>query len=99
MLGLADEVGGDVLGVGAVVGEHGDLGGPGLGVDADEPLEEALGGRDVDVARPGHEADGLAGVPSSSKPYANAATAWAPPTAYTSSTPSRAHAARMVGCG
>ena len=38
----ADEVGGDVLGVGAVVGEHGDLGGPGLGVDADEALSRRL---------------------------------------------------------
>src|ERR671921_2362042 len=32
-------------------------------------------------------------------PYANIAIAWAPPTAYTSSTPSSAHAARIVGCG
>src|SRR6478609_3347550 len=31
-------------------------------------------------------------------PYANIAIAWAPPTAYTSSTPSSAHAARFVGC-
>lgn len=35
----------------------------------------------------------------SSVPYANIATAWAPPAAYTSSTPSRAQAARIVGCG
>src|SRR5689334_16425094 len=35
----------------------------------------------------------------SSNPYAKAATAWAPPTAYTSSTPSSAQAARIVGCG
>ena len=32
-------------------------------------------------------------------PYANMAIAWAPPTAYTSSMPSSAHAARIVGCG
>src|SRR4051812_11357257 len=32
-------------------------------------------------------------------PYANIAIAWAPPTAYTSSTPSSSHAARIVGCG
>src|SRR6478735_12627772 len=32
-------------------------------------------------------------------PYANIAIAWAPPTAYTSSTPSSAQAARIVGCG
>ena len=31
-------------------------------------------------------------------PYANIAIAWAPPTAYTSSTPSSAQAARIVGC-
>src|SRR3954454_1263811 len=38
--------------------------------------------------------------PSASRaPYANIATAWAPPTAYTSSTPSSAHAARIVGLG
>ena len=30
-------------------------------------------------------------------PYANMAIAWAPPTAYTSSMPSSAHAARIVG--
>ena len=32
-------------------------------------------------------------------PYANIAIAWAPPTAYTSSMPSSAQAARIVGCG
>src|SRR5262249_36058476 len=32
-------------------------------------------------------------------PYANIATAWAPPTAYTSVTPSSAQTARIVGCG
>ena len=35
----------------------------------------------------------------SSVPYANMAIAWAPPTAYASSTPSSAQAARIVGCG
>ena len=55
MLGLADEVGGDVLGVGGRVGEHGDLGRTRLCVDADESLEQPLGGGDVDVARTGHE--------------------------------------------
>ncbi len=34
----------------------------------------------------------------SSVPSANIATAWAPPTAYTSSTPSSAQAARIAGC-
>ena len=51
VLGLADEVGRDVVGVGGVVGEDRDLGGAGLGVDADEALEQALGGDDPDVAR------------------------------------------------
>ena len=60
VLGLADEVGRDVVGVGGVVGEHGDLGGSGLGVDADEALEQALGGDDPDVARAGDERDGVA---------------------------------------
>src|SRR5690606_13997657 len=53
VLGLADQIGGDVAGVGGVVGEHRDLGGAGLGVDADDPLEQALGGGDPDVAGAG----------------------------------------------
>ena len=43
--------------VGGVVGEHGDLGGPGLGVDADDALQHPLGGHRVDVARAGHQVD------------------------------------------
>ena len=39
VLGLADQVGGDVHRVGGVVGEDRDLGGAGLGVDADPALE------------------------------------------------------------
>ena len=43
---------------------------------------------------------GASSAPSVSvPPYASNATAWAPPTAHTSSTPSRHAAARMVGCG
>src|ERR1700722_7079849 len=39
-------------------------------------------------------------VPSvSTPPYAISATAWAPPTAHTSSTPSSRAAAKIVGCG
>ena len=53
VLGLADQVGGHVLGVGAVVGEDGDLGRAGLGVDADQALQDPLGGDDPDIARPG----------------------------------------------
>lgn len=43
---------------------------------------------------------GASSAPSVSvPPYANSATACAPPTAHTSSTPRSAAAARMVGCG
>ena len=51
-----------MLGVRAVVGEHRDLGGAGLGVDADDALEQPLGGGDVDVAGAGDQADRLAHV-------------------------------------
>ena len=61
MLGLADEVGGDVRGIGRVVGQDHDLGGSGLGVDADDALQGALGRGDVDVAWPGHEIHRRAG--------------------------------------
>src|SRR5690606_37170388 len=60
VLGLADEVGRDVDRVGAVVGDDGDLGGPRLGVDADQPLDGPLGGGDVDVAGPGDHVDRFA---------------------------------------
>ncbi len=39
------------------------------------------------------------GAQSPGTPYANVATAWAPPTAYTSSTPRSAQTARIEGCG
>ena len=55
VLGLADEVGGHVFGVGGGVGEDGDLGRAGLGVDPDEPLEQPLGGDHPDVAGAGDE--------------------------------------------
>ena len=57
VLGLADQVGGDVRRVGGVVGEDRDLGGPGLGVDADLRTADPLGGGDVDVARAGDHVD------------------------------------------
>ena len=60
MLGLADQVGGDVDGVGAVVGQDRDLGRTRLGVDADQALEQPLGGDDVDVAGAGDQVDRLA---------------------------------------
>ena len=62
VLGLADQVGGDVRRVGGVVGEDGDLGGAGLGVDADQPAQQPLGRRHVDVARAGDHVDRLAGA-------------------------------------
>ena len=58
VLGLADEVGGDVVGVGGVVGEDRRSRSAGLGVDADEALEQALGGDDPDVAGAGDERHG-----------------------------------------
>ena len=68
VLGLADQVGGDVHRVGRVVGQDRDLGRAGLGVDADQALERALGRGDVDVARPGDQVDRraeqLAGSPA-----------------------------------
>ncbi len=57
MLGLRDEVGGDVGGDRGVVGEDADLGRAGLGVDAAAALHQPLGSRDVDVARAGDDVD------------------------------------------
>ena len=57
MLGLGDQVGGQVAGIGRGVGEDADLGGAGLGVDADDSLEQPLGSGDVDIARPSHQVD------------------------------------------
>ena len=51
VFGLADQVGGDVHRIGGVVGQDRDLGGAGLGVDADLRTADPLGGGDVDVAR------------------------------------------------
>ena len=60
VLGLADQVGGDVRRVGRVVGEDRDLGRPGLGVDPDDALEQPLGRDGVDVAGSGHQVDAAA---------------------------------------
>ncbi len=60
MLSLADQVCRNECSLGRVVGEHRDLGGSCLGVDADQALEETLGGDGVDVARAGDEIDLLA---------------------------------------
>ncbi len=54
---LVGAEGGDVRGVGGGVREDRDLGGPGLRVDADPALEQALGGGDVDVAGAGDQVD------------------------------------------
>ena len=57
VLGLADQVGRDEGGHRGVVGEDGDLGRAGLGVDADHALEQSLRGDGVDVAGPGDQVD------------------------------------------
>lgn len=59
MLGLAEQVGRDVLRISARVGEHGDLGRPGLRVDTDDAAHEALRRSDEDVAGPRDDIDGL----------------------------------------
>ena len=53
VLGLGDQVGGDERRHRGVVGQDRDLGRAGLGVDAAPALDQALGRRDVDVARAG----------------------------------------------
>ena len=62
MLGLADQVGRDILRIGSGVGEDRDLGRASFGVDADDALEQPLGGGNIDIARSGHEADRFADV-------------------------------------
>ncbi len=59
VFGLADQVGGDVHRVGAGVGEHGDLGRSGFGVDADHAAQQPLGRGDVDIAGAGDDVDRL----------------------------------------
>ena len=51
VLGLRDQVGGEVVRIRAVVGKDPDLGRAGLGVDADDTAQQPLGRGDVDVAR------------------------------------------------
>ncbi len=53
MFGLADQIGGEPAWVGALVGDDGDFGRTGDGVDADDAGDHALGGGDEDVARAG----------------------------------------------
>ncbi len=60
VLGLADQVRGNVARVRAVVGKNRDLGGTGLGVDADHAAHQPLGRSDVDVAGTGDEIDRVA---------------------------------------
>ena len=60
VLGLGEQVGSHVLGVGARVSQDGDLGGAGLGVDTHHPHDGALGGGHVDVARAGDDINLLA---------------------------------------
>lgn len=95
VLGLADQVGGDVHRVGGRVRQDGDLGRSGLGVDADLPGEEALGGGDPDVAGAGDHVGGRAGLRAVREHRDGGGAAGR----VHLSTPSRAQAARMVGCG
>jgi hypothetical protein len=76
VLGLREEVGGDVARVRALVGEDHDLARAGVGVGLDRPAHDPLRGRDVGVAR----ADDLGHVGMLAVPYASAAIACAPPT-------------------
>src|SRR5882757_11332022 len=48
---------------------------------------------------PGPVTRSTGSMPSGESPYARSAIDCAPPTAYTSSTPSNSHAARIAGCG
>src|SRR6185437_1729319 len=57
VLGLADQVGGEVRRVGGVVGDDADLGGAVLAVGADGALQDPLGRGDVDVAGAGDHVD------------------------------------------
>ena len=57
VLGLADQVGRDERGISRAIGDDRDLGGPGLGIDADGALQIALGRGNIDVARAGDEVD------------------------------------------
>ena len=61
VLGLADEVGGDDRRIGAVVGDHRDLGRPGEDVDADLAEQHPLGLGDELVAGPDDDVGRLAG--------------------------------------
>src|SRR5699024_4675018 len=59
VFGLADEVVGHVDGVGGGVGQHGDLGGPRLGVDPHHAAAQSFGGGDEDVTGAGDHVHGL----------------------------------------
>ena len=62
VLGLAEKVGGDELGVGGVVRDDRDLRGACLGIDADHAVDRALSSGDVHVAGAGDDVDGVAQV-------------------------------------
>jgi hypothetical protein len=59
VLGLADEVSRDMGRVGAVIGQHRNLGGTRLGINPDLALQDALRGGDPDIARARHQVDSL----------------------------------------
>ncbi len=61
MFGLGEEIGGDELGVGGIIGEDEDLAGAGEKIDGDIAEEEAFGGDDIGVAGAEHLLDAADG--------------------------------------
>ncbi len=90
MLGLGEQVGGDVGRVAAAVVDHQDFARPGNHVDADLTEDQLLGSCHVNVARPGdfvHFRNGGGAVgqgrnclgPADAEDTVNAGKAWRPP--------------------
>ena len=92
VLRLSGQVERNQLRVSLPVGNHEQLGGPGDAVDADQSHEPALRLLHVRVPGPTITSTGA----TESVPYASAATAWAPPIRYTTSTPHNLQAARVA---
>ena len=86
MFGLSKEVGGNQLRVGAFIGDHRHLRGPGEKVDADAAEELALGLGDERIARTDEHVDRRP-MPSGNSPKAIAASACTPPRAKIRSAP------------
>ena len=67
MLGLGQQVRCDELGIGSLVGEHGDLGGAGEQIDPDPAEQLAFGLGHERVARTDDHVDGLPALPSAER--------------------------------